>query len=202
MIQRCKDFALIWLCDLARHPSSDSPSLLTSDGQSSPNILTRPDTKAQRFPDVSYWCSTSGSDYVKDLGRALFLVGWIHCTCCSEAQWLKDQRMFFWCQGKDEYYSCPKKSTIPSFHGQWVPKCACAFIFTGPSRKRSPEDGRCSSEQGWEEGQKGALGVQKVKRVSQGSKLKTKAPKCCFSSGQNILCYMLLCHSSQGRQIK
>lgn len=77
--------------------------------------------------------------------------------------------MFFQCQGKDEYYSCPKKSTVLSFHGQHVPKHNCAFIFIAPrSMKCSPEDMCC----GWEEGQKWAQRVHKVKRAGQGSRLK------------------------------
>lgn len=85
--------------------------------------------------------------------------------------------MFFQCQGKDEYYSCPKKSTVPSFHGQCVPEHKCAFIFIAPtSVKRCPED-TC---RGWEEGQKWAQGVEKVKRADQGSRLKTGS-QCCFS---------------------
>lgn len=130
-----------------------------------------------------------------------FLGRTIHPTHCSEAQWLKEQRMFFQCQGKDEYYSCPKKSTVPSFHGQCVREHKCAFIFIAPgSRNCSPEDMCC----GWEEGQKWAQGVQKVKRTGQGSRLKTGS-QCCFSWDQNTqwwLCYniALLFSSGQRRQ--
>lgn len=63
--------------------------------------------------------------------------------------------MFFQCQGKDKYYSCPKKSTSPSFQGRWASEHACALIFIAPSRKHSPEADRYSEKQRCQRGQKG-----------------------------------------------
>lgn len=104
--------------------------------------------------------------YVK---RSAFLGRTIHPTCCSEVSDSRTRECSSNAKVRMSIIHVQKKGTVLSFHRQHMPKHNCAFIFIAPrSMKCSPED-MCS---GWEEGQKWAQGVHKVKRAGQGSRLK------------------------------